>query len=222
MGRLKDKLTNYKNFWTIWLSCAGQERGVSLFRIQTTWGIQTNYLYHSEAGLGKPLFKLMAEQGFIEIVGKKIMPRFGWIPSYANGMFNEEKPTSGGWSPELVFRKKWPLVQAFMEKYRKYLFDLDNLRILYRSDKDVLGVYGRYIFQHIFLYVLFSNLLAFSKRYHAEIVTKMISTSISLGAGADVLNYMYHLHARIGGSKDFPAMVQSETELGEIMCPLRW
>lgn len=199
MGGLKEKLTDYKNFWLIWLSCAGQEKGISLFRIQTTWGIQTNYLYHREASLGNPLFKLMTEQGYTETVGKKIRPRFEWIPEYVNLLFHGEKPT-GGWSPELGVKGKWPLVQPFMEKHRRFIFDLDNLRVLYKSDKDMMGLYGRYIFQHIFLYVLFSNLVAFSKRYHAEIVTRMISTSLSLGTGADVLNYMYHLHSQIGGA----------------------
>ncbi len=222
MGRLKEKVTDYKNFWLIWLSCAGQENGVSLFRIQTTWGIQTNYLYHSEAGLGRPLFKLMAEKGFIEIVGKKIRPRFEWIGGYVENMFKHEKPVGGFWSPELVVRAKWSQVQYFMEKYRKYLFDTDNLRILYRGDKDVLGTYGRYFFQHAFLYVLFSNIISFSRRYHAEIVSKMIATAISLGTGADLLNYMYHLHSQIGGSADFPVLVQNEEELLKILCSLKW
>ncbi len=222
MGKLKERLTDYKNFWTIWLSCAGQEPGISLFRIQTTWGIQTNYLYHREAGLGRPLFKLMTERGFIEIIGNKIKPKLGWIPGYVNELFHHDKPVGGFWSPELVVKNKWPLVQAFIEKHRKYLFDLDNLMILYRSDKDMLGIYGRYIFQHIFLYVLFSNLIAFSKRYNAEIVTRMISTAVSLGTGADVINYMYQLHSQIGGSRDFPVLVQNEPELAKMLCSLRW
>ena len=67
MGKIKAKLTDYKNFWLIWLSCAGSGNGISLFKIQTTWDIRTNYLYHREAGLGKPLFSLMAEEGYIEI-----------------------------------------------------------------------------------------------------------------------------------------------------------
>ncbi|MBN2330931.1 MAG: hypothetical protein JXC85_03880 [Candidatus Aenigmarchaeota archaeon] len=221
MGTLKEKLTDYKNFWLIWLSCAGHEKGISLFRIQTTWGIQTNYLYHKEAGLGKPLFKLMAEQGYMDIAGNKIRPKFEWIPDYVSHLFHMEKPTSG-WSPELAVKGGWPLVQPFMERRRTFFFDLDNLRILYKSDKDMLGTHGRYVFQHIFLYVLFSNLVLFSKRYHAEIVTRMISTSLSLGTGADVLNYMYHLHSQIGGSGDFPVLVKNETELAKMLCPLKW
>jgi hypothetical protein len=222
MGKLKDRLTDYKNFWLIWLSCAGQEHGISVFRIQANWGIQTNYLYHKEAGLGNPLFKLMAEQGFVEIIGNKIKPRFAWIPGYIAQLFQAEKPAGGGWSPELVVKKKWPLLQAFIERYGKSLFELDNLRILYRDSKDVLGIHGRYVFQHIFLYVLFSNLISFSKKYHAEIVTKMISTAVSLGSGADVLNYMYQLHSHIGNIKDFPVLMENEPELAKTLCSLRW
>ena len=222
MGKLKERLTDYKNFWMIWLSCAGQEHGVSLFRIQATWGIQTNYLYHKEAGLGKPLFKLMAEQGFVEIVGNKIRPRFAWIPGYIAQLFKADKPAGGGWSPELVVKRKWPLIQAFIEGRRMQLFELDNLRILFRDDKDMLGAYGRYIFQYVFLYVLFSNLISFSKKYHAEIVMKMLSTAVSLGTGADVLNYMYQLHSHIGGIKDFPILMGDEPELAKTLCNLRW
>jgi len=222
MGSLHEKVTDYKNFWLIWLSCAGQEKGISLFRIQTTWGIQTNYLYHDEAGLGKPLFKVMAEQGFIDITGNKIKPKFEWVPAYVKEHMGSEKPVGGYWSPELMIKDKWGTVSPFIEKYRKSLFDLGNLRVLYKDDKDVVGTYGRYVFQHIFLYVLFSNLIVFSKRYHAEIVSKMISTAVSLGTGADVLNYMYHLHSQIGALKDFPLLFQNEQELAKILCSLKW
>ena len=222
MGKLKGRLTDYKNFWLIWLSCAGQEKGISLFRIQSKWGIQTNYLYHKEAGLGRPLFKLMEEKGFITIIGNKIRPRFEWIPGYVEQMFKSEKPAGGGWSRELVVKRKWPLVQAFIERHSGSLFDLENLRILYRDDKDVLGTYGRYVFQHVFLYVLFSNLITFSKKYNAEIVTKMISTAVSLGAGADVLNYMYQLHSHIREVPDFPVLMENEPEMVKTLCSLRW
>jgi hypothetical protein len=222
MGRIKEKLADYKNFWLIWLSCAGSDKGVSLLRIQTMWGIQTNYLYHNEAGLGKPLFRLMAEQGFIEIKGKKLRPRFEWVPAHVAGLFHSEKPAGGFWSPELLVKDKWPLVQAFVEKYRKHIFDPDNLRVLFRGDRDTLGIHGRYVFQYIFLYILFSNLVAFSKLYHAGIVTRMISTAVSLCGGADALNYMYQLHSQIGGSPDIPALVQNEQELSKALCSLRW
>ena len=222
MGKVKEKLTDYKNFWTIWLSCAGQEKGISLFGIQTMWGIQTNYLYHREAGLGKPIFRPMMEQGFIDVVGNKIKPKFGWIPDYVSQLFHAEKPAGGFWSPELVVKSKWGQVQAFIENYRKHLFDPDSLRILYKGNRDILGIYGRYIFQHIFLYVFFSNLISLSKKYSAEIVTKMISTSISLGTGADVLSYMYQLHSHIGGSRDFPVLAENEAELTNILCNLKW
>ena len=122
MGKAKAKLTDYKNFWLIWLSSAGQEKGISLFRIQSTWDIKTNYLYHNEAMIQKPLFKLMEEERFIEVVGNKIKARFDWIPEYVNELFHSEKPVGGFWSPELVVKDKWPRVQVFMEKYRKYLF----------------------------------------------------------------------------------------------------
>lgn len=222
MGKLKTGLAEYKNFWLIWLSCAGQENGMSLFRIQSTWDIKTNYLYHNEAVIKKPLFRLMEEERFIDIVGNKIRARFEWVPAYVSDLFTAEKPTGGFWSPELIVKSKWPSVQAFMEKYRKYFFDLDNLRMLYRNDRDTLGIYGRYIFQHVFLYVLFSNIIAFSKKYSADIVTRMIATSVSLGSGADVLNYMYQLHSTIGGSPEFPVLTADEQELGRLLCTLRW
>jgi len=222
MGKLKEKLTDYKNFWLIWLSCAGQKEGISLFSIQNTWSIKTNYLYHNEAGLGKPLFRLMKDRGFIRISNKKILPEFGWIPEYIIGRLRKDKPVGGFWSPELTLKSKWVPVQIFMEKYRKYFFDLQNLRVLYRNDKDVMGTYGRYIFMHVFLYVLFSNLVAFSKRYHADVVSRMMSTAISIATGADLLNYMYSLHSQIGGSPEFPVLVSNDEELSKLLCGLRW
>lgn len=222
MGKIKERLTDYKNFWLIWLSCSGQDKGISLFKIQTTWEIQTNYLYHKEAGLGKPLFKLMEEQGYIEIVGNKIRPKFEWIPGYLITLYKQVKTTGGGWSPELVVLGKWVKIQPFLKRFSKFIFDLDNLRVLYRGNRETMGLYGRFIFQHIFLFVLFSNLLSFSKRYHAEIVTRMISTSLALSSGADVLNYMYHLHSQIGGSDELPVLVNNEQELTKILCTLKW
>ena len=222
MGRAKEKLTDYKNFWLIWLTAAPHENGISLFRIQTSWGIQTNYLYHKEAGLGRPIFKLMAEQGYVEAAGSRIKAKFGWIAGFLESQLKSDKPAGGYWSPELVVRTKWPAVGAFMEKNSKAFFDPDSLHILYRGDRDVLGTYGRYVFQHIFLYVLFSNLIAFSKRYHAEVVTKMLSTAISLGAGADVLNYLYHLHSQLAGAPGFPALAADEQELSRMLCALKW
>jgi len=222
MGRLKEKLTDYKNFWLIWLSSAGQQNGISLFRTQSVWDIKTNYLYHNEAGLGKPLFRLMEENRYIEMAGTKIKPRFEWIPDYVYSLFSKEKPVGGFWSPELVVKEKWQYVQPFMEKYRKHFFELANLRTLYRNDRDIMGTYGRYIFLHVFLYVIFSNIIAFSKKYNAEIVSKMIATSLSLGTGADLLNYMYELHSTIGGSQDFPVMFRNEQELGKVLCNLKW
>ena len=111
MGKIKSKLTEYKNFWLIWLSCAGSDTGISLFKIQTTWDIQTNYLYHKEAGLGKPLFSLMNEEGYIEITGNKISPRFEWITKHILDLFIKEKPEGGFWSPELLVKRNWPKVQ---------------------------------------------------------------------------------------------------------------
>jgi len=222
MGKLKAKLTDYKNFWLIWLSCAGQEKGISLFRIQTLWGIQTNYLYHKEAGLGRPIVRIMEDQGYVSMIGNRINPRFEWIPQFIASQFQSDKPAGGFWSPELVMKGRWPQVQEFMQFQRKHFFDHDNLRILYRGEKDVLGIFGRYVFQHVFLYVMFSNLIAFSKRYHAEIVAKMISTSVSLGSGADVLSYMYQLHSQIGGSKEFPVLAKDEQDLARMLCSLKW
>ena len=76
----KNGLFDYTNFWLIWLSCA--EKPTTLFKIQKRWKIKTNYLYHKERGLKKPLFRSMIDGGFIEKNGKEITARFDWIPSY--------------------------------------------------------------------------------------------------------------------------------------------
>jgi hypothetical protein len=222
MGKLKERITEYKNFWLIWLSCAGQENGMSLFRMQSTWDIKTNYLYHNEAVIKKPLFKVMEEEGYVTISGNKIKAKFDWIPAYVAETFAGEKASGGYWSPSLVMKSRWPAVQPFMERHRKQFFDPVNLRILYRDDRDTLGIYGKYIFHTVFLYVMFSNMVAFSKRYGADIVTRMLSTAVSLSGGPDALNYMYQLHTTMGGSSDFPVLTTDEQELSKMLCSLKW
>ncbi len=215
----KERLTDYKNFWLIWINCAGkQESGDSLFQIQTGWNIKTNYLYHNEAGLGKPLYVRMIRDSYLVKQGPKLKPLFAWIPGYVKGLAG--LTTGDAWYPSTLITERWPLVQKFIEEQAPALFGDRAIRTLYKNDRDLLGQTGRYIFNDIFLYVLFSNLILFTKKYKADIVMRIISTSISIFSERDLLNYMRHLHERL--FKEVPAIITSEAELNRLMYPFKW
>ncbi|NIO19976.1 MAG: hypothetical protein GTN76_04350 [Candidatus Aenigmarchaeota archaeon] len=217
----KKKLTDYKNFWLIWLNAASDKNGTSLFKIQTEWGVKTNYLYHIESGLGEPLFRQMIKENYIIKEGKRLKPLFGWIPGYVKGRYKGELQEEF-WTPNSLLVAKWSIIQKFMEKYHPVLFSLKNLKLLYRGDKDFVGRYGSNIFTDVFMYILFSNMTIFFKKYKADIVSRMISTIISLSCERDVLNYMYQLDSQLGKITDFPMVIKNENELSKILCTLKW
>jgi hypothetical protein len=219
--RKKSKLTDYKNFWLIWINCAGKEEGVSLFRIQTDWDVKTNYLYHNEMGLGVPLFRSMIRENYITKEGKRLKAQFGWIPDFIREKY-EGKGSEGLWFPDSLLRIKWGAVQKFIEKYHPVLFDTKNIKLLYKNDKEFIGKSGPHIFTDVFLYVLFSNLKAFCKKYEADVVLRIISTLISLSGEKDLLNYMHVIDSKLGNVADFPVLVKNESELSKILCSLKW
>jgi hypothetical protein len=215
----KEKLTDYKNFWLIWLNCAGKpDKGDSLFQIQVGWNIKTNYLYHNEAGLGKPLYTRMIRDDYLEKSGPRLKARFGWIPGYVKDLAGVT--TGDSWYPSTLITGKWPQIQRFIEENAPVLFSDEALRILYKNDRDLLGQTGRYIFNDIFLYVLFSNIILFAKRYKADIVMRIISTAISVFSERDLLNYMRHMHEKL--FKEVPAIITSDQELNRVMYPFKW
>jgi hypothetical protein len=215
----KERLTDYKNFWLVWINSAGKpDSGESLFQIQTSWGINTNYLYHNETGLKKPLYERMIKDGYVFKEGPKIKPLFDWIPKYVRGLAG--LTTGDTWYPSTLITSRWPVVQKFIQEQAGVLFGDKAIRILYKNNRDLLGQTGRYIFNDIFLYVLFSNLILFTKKYKADIVMRIISTSISIFSERDLLNYMRYLHERL--FKEVPAIVTSETEMNKVMYPYKW
>jgi len=213
------KLTDYKNFWMIWLSAAGRPQGVSLFSIQNDWNIKTNYLYHEETGIGKPLYVAMIREGFLEKQGKKLKAKFGWIPDFVKEKYQPLGHVDY-WIPYPVMSTKWPQVQAFIEKNAPILFDIKNTRILYKSSKDILGNSGQHIFTDVFIFVLFNNITIFCKKYKAEIVLRILLTTFSLFTDRDLMNYMRHLNSQL--SKEVPLIIGDEAEMNALMCPFNW
>ena len=214
------KLTDYKNFWMIWLAAAGRPQGVSLFSIQNHWGIKTNYLYHGEAGIGKPLYIAMIKEGFLEKHGKMLKARFGWIPDFVKEKYQPVGHVDY-WVPYNIISTKWPQVQAFMEKNAQTLFDMNNIRVLYRNSKDILGDSGQHIFSDVFMFVLFNNLTIFCRKYKAAIVLRILLTTFSIFTDRDLMNYMRHLNAS-PISKEVPLIIGDEAEMNALMCPFNW
>ncbi len=219
MGKTKTRITDYKNFWLIWLSCAGKPKeGESLFQIQSRWGIKTNYLYHNEAGLGKPLYVCMIRDGYIKKSGRRLVAQFGWISDYLKESYASRK--GGVWFPEVFVGSRLPVLQSFIEDNANVLFNEASLRILFLNDKDVLGTYGRHIFSDIFLYMLFVNLSVFTKKYHADAVMRILSTFIAMFSDRDLMSYIRMIHSKLGTK--VPVLIRDEAELNRIAYPYRW
>jgi hypothetical protein len=218
--RRKSDIREYRNFWLIWINCAGNpEKGISLFEIQNRWGITTNYLYHHEMGLKKPLYIHMIRKNFIEKDGRKLKPRFDWIPDYMKERYLLEG-TGNQWFPVALMNVKWPIVQKFMKEHSREIFDIENLKILYKNDRELLGKYGPYVFSDIFLLLLFFNMILFCRKYRADVVLRIISTIISIFSDRDLLNYIRKISLQIG--KEIPIMIRSEDELNRLMYPFKW
>ena len=169
-------------------------------------------------GLGKPIYICMVEEGYLQKSGKKLIPLFGWVESYVKELYTSR--LKGSWIPWVFIANRWELIQKFIEQNASVLFDINNLKILYKNDKDLLGIQGRYIFSDILLYVLFANLIVFTKKYHADIVMRILSTFISLFSERDLLNYMREIHQKIGGF--VPKTITDDSELPRLMYPYTW
>ncbi len=221
---MKATLTDYKNFWLIWINCAGKKKGVSLFQIQNKWGIKTNYLYHNESGLGKPLFRCMIEEEYLIKSGKYLRAKFDWIPKFIRKKYEPieflEKPDQ--WFPNKFINLKWDKVQKFMEKNNEKIFEEKRIGILYNNDKDIIGAEGPMIFSDIFLYIMFSNIMTFTKKYKADVVVRIVSTLISLSTRRNLLNYMFRLHNEMKNVITFPMIIMNENELSRALCTLKW
>lgn len=222
MARRSLEITDYKNFWIIWITCAGRENGASLFQVQNEWEIKTNYLYHSESGLGKPLFRYMISEGYLEKDGKNLKAKFNWIPGYIKKKYKtpEAYGLAGFWSPNTMINEKWTAIQDFMEDNRRVVFSPELIKVLYHNNKDFIGRDGCSIFRDVFHYVLFSNMMIFCKKYNAEIVTRIISTLIAICAERDMLNYMHKLDAQLRART--PVIIKDEDELAAVLCTLKW
>jgi len=216
--KMPKKLTDYRSFWTVWLGCAGSPDGRTLFSIQKEWGITTNYLYHKEPGLNKPMHKAMAEEGFLEKakVQKKIIAKFGWTTDYVIGM--HKPPKQGEWSMNLVLLENWVTIHAFMEKHRSVLFDPNNLKTLYGT-KDIMASAGRYIFDDIFAMIIVSNILPFCKKYRADLVSRIIYTLMSMQAGRNTLGYFKSVNSQLKEGKGFPTIIINENALMKLLYP---
>lgn len=210
------KLFDYSNFWLIWLGCAGNPDGTSLFKIQEEWKIKTNYLYHKEAGLGKTLVNNMIESGYLEKTKKGIVSRLEWIPEYML-----EKHTiqpRAGWSISEFIVGKMPLMEKFIDKNRAVLFERSALSGLYMSDINSVKKYGSCIFDDIYLFIFISNLAPFCISNNAEIVVRMLDTAAAFAPGRNLLGYFSTLRQKVPEA-EIPRLIENEAELVRMLAP---
>jgi hypothetical protein len=159
----------------------------------------------------------MIKNGYLEKSGKKLKANFTWISTYVKKKYQIPQGNSVLWFPYTLINQKWSMVQDFIQNYHSVLFSNENLGILYKGSKDRLGDQGRYIFSDIFLYILFTDLMAFTRRYHADIVIRILLTAMSLFTERDILNYMKSVNKQIGGNA--PNIITNEDELNRVMIP---
>ncbi len=212
------ELVEFNNFWLIWLSCAGSSEGISLFKIQELWGIKTNYLYHKERSLGKPLFKAMIENGYLKNSKDGLVAEFDWIPSYILASHNLKSDTVG-WSLNDFIVENIPIVHDFIRDNNLVLFDLTHINKLYLSNINIIKRDGSNIFDDIMLFLFINNLIPFCKRYDAEIVIRMLYTFFSFSSQNDFLSYYSALNSKL--KKDaLPTIISNEGELVDVLCPI--
>ncbi|MCK4808566.1 MAG: hypothetical protein KAS90_03015 [Candidatus Aenigmarchaeota archaeon] len=216
---MKD-LFDFNNFWLIWICCAGSKDGTSLFRIQSTWGIRTNYLYHKETSLNKPLFEAMLEKGYLKRGKKGLVSDFEWIPSYILKR-HKLKSDVPGWSLNSFIVETIPDIHKFIKEYSSVLFDMASIKGLYQSDLNTIKRNGSTIFDDILLYVFISNLIPFCKRYEADIVIRMLYTFFSFSTEKDFLSYFYVLNNKLK-SDAIPIVIPNEGQLVDVLCPLNF
>jgi len=210
------ELVKYSNFWLIWLGCAGSKEGISLFKIQEYWKIKTNYLYHKERSLEKPLVKAMIDEGYIKDGEKGLVANFDWIPSY---VLNEHKLKSNDkWSLNSFIVENIPDIHKFIEKNKIQLFDKELIKDLYRDDINTLKREGYSIFDYIILFIFTSNLIPFCRQYGADIVVRMIYTVFSFSSRKDFLGYFNKLNKTIPKDK-IPIVIKNEGDLVNTLCP---
>lgn len=210
---MKD-LTEHKNFWLIWLNAASDKKGVSLFNIQKEWGIKTNYLYHNERGLKKPLFKAMIEQNYLTKEGKHVKAMYGWIPDYV--IRKHRISIADKWSPNPLIIENWPKVQIFLERNSESLFALENLRLLYGNMK-TLKKTGQFIFDDIYMIALIHNIIPFCNKYQADIVIRIMYTILSLTSERGLLNYYHTINDK---KLEYPELIMDEDTLDKFLTPL--
>ncbi len=212
------KLVEYNNFWLIWLGCAGNADGRSIFNIQENWSIKTNYLYHKEGSLGKPLFKSMLDEGYLKEGKNGLVAEFDWIPAYI--LKNHElKSDDLGWSLNSFIVEKIPDIHKFIKENNFVLFNQSLIKNLYRSDIKIIKHEGQNIFDDVMLFVFLYNLIPFCKRYGAEIVIRMLYTFFSFSVQKNFLNYYDELNNKL--QKDsVPVIISNEGELVNVLCPI--
>lgn len=201
----------YRNFWPLWLSCAGKPQKIAA--IQRTWGIRSNYLYHAEKGLGKPLFQAMAEKGFLTVNDRLVDAGFDWIPAYVV----ERHPLGGDAPLSAAVVEHWPKIQRFLVKHRAELFGLDKMTLLYPRLESAIR-FGGLIFDHLFLFILWGNLTPILQKHRAEVVQRILATFFSALPDQNLLGYYRAIHP-FTKALDFPLLFRTEAELLHTLVP---
>jgi len=213
------KMTDYKNFWLIWLTTASEPNGTTLFKIQKEWNISTNYLYHKESGIRKPLFKEMIAEGYLREENKKLFARFEWITDYIMVEY-KHKIEKQVWSPNLFIIKTWPHIQKFIEENQSIFFNIDKIKTLYKNDIKTIRKVGFTIFSDILLSIYILNIIPFCMKYNANVVVRIIYTLVTMASEKNFYGYFNSIRPFIEKNPNFPKIIPDEKTLLKVLAPL--
>jgi len=214
----KKWLTDYKNFWLIWLTAASNPKGSTLFKIQKHWKISTNYLYHKESGLEKSLFKEMIAQGYLREDKNKIFAEFNWLSDYI--LLEYKHKAEGRWSPNLFIINSWPEIQKFIEKHQSTFFKIDNLKTLFKNDITIIRKIGFNLVSNIVLILMILNIIPFCKKYNANVVIRMLYTTLAMDSTTNLYGYFNAVKPFIEKDPEFPVLIPDEKVLVKVLAPL--
>ncbi|MBU0953758.1 MAG: hypothetical protein KKA90_05085 [Nanoarchaeota archaeon] len=207
-------LPEYKNFWLLWLSAAGSARGQSLFAIQKSWGITSNYLYHNEHRIGKPLVQAMIDSGYLNKEKGRISARFAWIPSYVEETFVAADEQTHG--IRKASAQSWQQIQPFIEQHHETLFGKEALQALYGFNPDAVRRTGFSIFHDLYLLVLHENVARFANKFQAPFIPRLTHALLAHAPRRDLLSYARTIRQALP-ENTVPRILPNEQALGQFL-----
>ena len=120
----------------------------------------------------------------------------------------------------LLMIESWPIIEKFVKKRADVLFSQDSLKTLYGGIKG-LSQLAPYIFDDIFTMTVISNIIPFCEKYKANLVSRILYTSLAMPPGRDLLGYYLMISKTLKNDSPFPQIIHDENLLLDILYPIK-